>query len=313
MLDINNKKIIKKNIEVNSKPSKWKRFKNNFWLKLNKNHSYNWKDRFVFALNFIFGFGGSWLSIYLAVRLTVAPNSNLNFSQWSSITIGAFLLVALNYLREHVNTWRTDKELQAEKTIYAIIGGAIEELNEFKCNPSNENPKYVYEILKYVEHAVFVVLKTYSITPNSLSANLMLVENDPLCLSLKFFGTKLAGRKRIKIPINLEDPLPGAPEAFVLNKMIYIDNTQNEKYKPYFDPTKDYRSIISIPIMDSATEKVYAVINIDSPEPNQFESKEFIEKKILPKIHTLILLFSLERNLFNLTNDINKNAFKESK
>ena len=106
--------------------------------------------------------------------------------------------------------------------------------------------------------------------------------------------------------------MPGAPEAYVFKKMIYIDNTQSDKYKEYFDAEKEYRSIISIPIIDNVSSEVIAVINVDSPEPKQFISKDFIEKRILPKIHNLILLFSLERNLLNLSNNKN-NSFKESK
>ena len=311
MVEINNKKIIKK-AEVDPKSTKWKRFKNIFWLKLNQNHNYSWMDRIKFGVNFIIGYGGAWLSLYFAVRFTVPEHTKLNIIQWLSISGVSFLLVTLNYLREHVNTWRTDKELKAEKTIYSIIGGAIEVLNEFICNPSTDNPKYVYEILKSIENTFFVILKTYGITPDSLSANLMVLKKEPLRLSLKYFGTKLAGRTKLELPIDPDNPLPGAPEAYVFKKMIYIDNTQSDKYKEYFDAEKEYRSIISIPIIDNVSSEVIAVINVDSPEPKQFISKDFIEKRILHKIHNLILLFSLERNLLNLSNNKN-NSFKESK
>ena len=70
----------------------------------------------------------------------------------------------------------------------------------------------------------------------------------------------------------------------------------SDEFKKFFDESKPYRCIISIPILDTE-DHVFAILNIDSDVPNQFGAKDFIDQKIIPTINPLVLLLKLEKDL----------------
>ena len=167
---------------------------------------------------------------------------------------------------------------------------------ELKSQSANTNVNYMNELLRYVEKVVFVVLQDNGITCGEICSNLMIHRNYPPCLELVYFGTFLMGRTKLTLPLNPDSVSPGAAEAYYLNKTMYIDNTMSDTYRRFFSEAKPYRSIISIPIQDGSGG-VFAVLNIDSDVQGQFSSTDFINKKILPAVNSLILLVKLEKDL----------------
>lgn len=99
-----------------------------------------------------------------------------------------------------------------------------------------------------------------------------------------------AGRhyKNTKIYKNQPDlgenkPVPGAPKALSQNALAYIDDTA--KYPVgYLNP--EYRCFFSMPMSENESDggNNFAVLNINSPIVNQFDSKESISEKITPAL-----------------------------
>ncbi len=193
-------------------------------------------------------------------------------------------------------TRKKEEQIRGSKIIYDCIGGAIDQLIQFKAVDEGDKDRFINDLLRYTEKIVFLVLRDHGFDEGEICANLMLLREGNT-LDLAYFGTFLHGRERLQLIIDPDNLLPGAPEAYYYKKVMYIPNTTSRKYKQYFDENKPYRSIISIPIFNLEKD-VFAVLNIDSDRPRQFISKDFINKKILPSITPLISLLQLEKDLF---------------
>lgn len=203
-------------------------------------------------------------------------------------------MVVCTYVRGLIDTQKKAQRTKGDKLVYDCLGGAIEQLIHIRTCPPAVARQFINELLKYIEKVVTVVLKQYGPPPGEICANLMIKREDPLRLDLEYFGTFLHGRS--KLTLGLEDPsLPGAPEAYLHKKVMYIDNTMSDTYKRFFDINKPYRSILSIPI-PLPDGSIFAVLNIDSHFADQFMSEDFIGKKILPVVSPFIALLKLEQD-----------------
>lgn len=261
-----------------------------------KRHSLSVLDIIHFAVNFTIVYVVFAGSLYLSKRLDLPPDGELTLAQWGIILFGSIPLVAFTYVRELVITRRKERQIKERKLTYDCIGGAIEQLIEIKTRSLDVRIHYITELLKYVEKVVFLVLREYGISTGEICANLMQKRENPPRLELTYFGTFLSGRKKITLSLSPKEMAPGAPEAYCYRKTMYVDNTTSDKYRRFFDQTRPYKCIISIPVLDSEGEP-FAILNIDSDIPNQFVGKDFIDKKIMPTINPLVRLLILEKDL----------------
>jgi hypothetical protein len=131
----------------------------------------------------------------------------------------------------------------------------------------------------------------------SLSANLMIYDKRAGVLALEQFGTRLQGRKKLTLQVSKDITRPGAPQAILKGETVYIEDTHADRYVAFFDTSKSYRSIVSVPI-ELESDQYAGVINIDSPTPNHFRSSEFVKTEILPVINPLLRLIRLNRDIF---------------
>lgn len=266
---------------------------------ITKRRSFTLLDIWGFFLNFALVYIVLTLGLYFSKILDLHPGQKLTTGQWNIIFLGSLPLVAFTYLREMYITNKKERQIKERKLTYDCIGGAIEQLIEIKvqkAHPLELKIHYVTELLKYMEKVILLVLKEYGINTGEICANLMIKKENPLRLDLMYFGTFMSGRKKITLPINTEDLIPGAPEAYFYKKTMYINNTMADNFRKFFDETKPYRCIISIPIF-GLDEHPFAILNIDSDVPDQFIGKEFVDQKIIPTINPLVLLIKLERDL----------------
>jgi hypothetical protein len=209
----------------------------------------------------------------------------------------AFILVVADYIKDW--RWLGGKiQLDEQEIIFGVIGGAIQLAADTQGNKKQRNPDHYFsDLLKSIESVTKIVLGQSEAQGVKISANLMIPRNQPVdTLKLEYWGTRLDGREDITLQVDNNSPTPGAVAAYVTRKPIYIPNTMLPVYKDHFDPEKDYRSIISIPVKDSGGN-VYGVVNIDSNVEELFGSMEVISTNLIPKIKPLINLIVLKRDL----------------
>jgi hypothetical protein len=216
--------------------------------------------------------------------------------QLFEIAIGSLILEIITYFLNKFRDWRKNRRLGGDKIIFDIIGGAIQELMELHINSPLKRDRYVIEILHNIEKVLESIFKADGIELGTLCANLMLREGNHL--KLTEFATKFQDRDKPQIDLDELNPLPGAPEAWVLNKVIYIEDIKSEKFAQYFQGDFKFKSFISIPI--AIDGMVIAIINIDSNIVKQFKSNEYIAQNIMPKISPFLSLFNFEQGLRKL-------------
>lgn len=277
-------------------PSSMNGSMNAFVGALRQHRSYSIWDICSFVLNFVVTFVVIGLGLYTPVILRLQGQPTIQ--QWQIIIATAFLLVIFTYVRERFVTRKKEQQLRGSKVVYDCIGAAVERLIDSQACSSMEVSQYVPELLRYIEKVIVLVLQDSGVPQGEICANLMIRKDNPDRLELEHFGTYLPGRSKRILPLDLNNLLPGAPEACVGQKVIYIDNTLSEANRRFFDEAKPYRSILSIPIpSELARGKVFGVLNVDSPCPNQFVSRDFIGKKVLPVLTPFVALVTLERKL----------------
>lgn len=266
-----------------------------FKLWVMKEHSISFWSMIKFILIFICQFLFFYLPLYIAIRLNIPKDTKFTFIQWWGPILVAVFMVFISYVWENYRDRIKNRTIERDKIIYDCIGGAIQELHEIKFSTPNDNMHYINEILVYIEKVIFAIFKSSGIPCGTLCVNLMTRENDELKLTK--FATKFQDRDKPTLKIDEKNPLPGAPEAWVFKKVIYINDIQKDEYKTYFSSMYKFRSFISIPLMNS--NDVLGIINVDSNLTDQFVSDDFISKKIMTKVNPLLLLFIFERELFN--------------
>lgn len=248
--------------------------------------------RFIFI--FLRRFLLFYVPIYLSIRLTLPGGTPFSLTQWWASVFGSIMLVFISYFEDNSRDRKKNKTIESDKIIYDCIGGAIQELHEIIIHKPKDGKHYIDEILVAIEKVIITIFKGLGRPCGDLCVNLMVKEGNYLVLTK--FATKLQDRDKPKILLDENNPLPGAPAAWALKKTIYINNIHSEEYKPFFQGAFKFKSFISIPVLDDG--KVFCIINVDSSMEDQFDSEEFISKKIMTKINPLLLLFVLENELF---------------
>ncbi len=272
----------------------FKKLYSNLKLIIFKKYSFSTWSIIKFFLLFISHFLFFYLPLYASIRFTLQSETKFTSTQWWAPILLALILVVLNYIWNNIRDKNKNKKIESDKIIYDCIGGAIQELHELEIQ-DNDGEHFINEILVYIEKVIEVMLNSAGIEKGTLCVNYMVKDNDNLVLTN--FATKFQNRNKPMIPLNIQDPLPGAPEAWVLKKVIYINDIENEKFNPYFKESFNFKSFISIPVFDD--NKIYGIINVDSNLRDQFVSNEFITKRIMTKIGPFLSLFIFKVELFS--------------
>jgi hypothetical protein len=268
------------------------------------NYSLSFWSVIKFFLIAFFNFALYFIPFYVTILLSIPENQKISSHQWIFILFGSIFMVVVNYFVNKLRDLRKNRRLVGDKIIYDIIGGAIQELRELHIICPTKRERFTTEILTNIEKVLESIFNTDGIESGTLCANLMI--RDGSHLKLTDFGTKFQGRDKPQIDFDELNPLPGAPEAWVSNKVIYIDDIKSKKFEKSFAGNFKFRSFISIPVANDGT--VIAIINIDSNIEKQFKSDEYIAQKIMPKISPFLSLFSFEQELRKLKNLGGNNA-----
>lgn len=255
----------------------------------------NWVDK---RRSFSFR-GIGWRLLNLGVKLAIACVGLGIFGTLSqpgkpirSIALIAgigIVLVVLNNLNDWLKEKASGRKRNNEDIVFTLISGAIEQLRDDRSSGKVN----VEKLLTNIESVTKLVMGPDS-HGTQVSANLMLRKYNPSSLTLAHWGTRLEGRVNIDLPIDKDNLKPGAPTACHRDEVIYIPDTQSEKYDSIF-AGKAYRSIVSIPVRIAIPQRhISGVINIDSDQPDYFRSEKFISSELIPKLMPFVHLMSLE-------------------
>lgn len=238
------------------------------------------------------------LIFLLPVYLSISPkDGTVHFNNWKTLIVCAIAYLAANYFVNNLGDSRNKKIITSEEITFKCISGAIEQLSQADKFDASHHKLYVIEALKYIESVTQIMVKQLGYPEGTICANLMVKKEGCNQLGLKYFGTFLDGRDYKKVlDINENKPDPGAPEAFVSRRPVYIANVHAPELNGYFKNPINYHSILSIPIIGK-DNNVLGIINVDSTIKDQFGSEDVIEKIIIPKIKPFIKLIKLEKQL----------------
>jgi hypothetical protein len=262
-----------------------------------KNHSFSILSLVFGIVGFLVRFLIMMFSLGVAQQVALPTDKKMSSSHWILISGLSLGIVLLDYIKDYIKD-RARRSLQKQDQIlFSLVSGSIYRLIESRENHKFNFGRRFTELLNQVESVIKLVTKKSESQGISISANIMVVVTNSLTkeLHLKHWGTKLANREDIIIPIDIDNPAPGAGLAFISGKNVYVHNILADEFKGKFNLEKDYRSILSIPFFNERHE-VCGIVNIDSTEPDFFHTDRYIAEEIIPKLKPLIYLITLERD-----------------
>ena len=255
--------------------------------------------------NFWTDIGLLWLS-FLVTMCAAVVNRDGNFSALLELprliliflfSIGAALI---NFHQKTKEKKKEQKNIESELDIQYDMAFRYSSLSCFNLNDALTNNSntmaYIEDLLFNITEIVRLILEANQIEGNSITADLMTISSDhppQRFLEIVAFGPKRPGRTNLKLEVTDKNPLPGAPTAFVNNVLIYVPNTVDKKHEGNFQ-NREYKSFVSIPISNNEADgDQFAVLNIDSPQENQFQSEDFFASKIYPALKPSIALLKV--------------------
>ena len=252
-----------------------------------------WRFGFRFLALYL-GFG---TAIYLAAKPDVIDLGALRgafLDNWALLSLMSAVGATIDLLKDSVSLSRGPDKRDANRIALGLLTGFLDDWNRLLQRGGRS---VVERLLPLVEKAVEAALRQHGIE-GTISSNLM-VGADDQALELRYWGTRHSDREEIRLPIDVKDPLPGAPAAYRSRNVIYIHDTHAEPYCQHFDIERPYRSVLSIPIPYSKTggPQPHAVLNVDSDEPDGFVSEVFVRDHVLPALRPWLVLLAMERRL----------------
>lgn len=226
-----------------------------------------------------------------ASEYIVAEFGRANIDLWLLLAIAA-VLVILDELRTYLQKTNPNNEESIDNLVRNLYIAAIEEV----YNEDGEHPDPIKSLLQRIENAVVAIVGSEA-ARSAVSSNLMVYEkrlDTPDKLVLKRWGNMLPDR--VAIELDVDEKLPGAPAAFVKRKVMYVDDTQSNKFRKFFEGKK-YKSIVSIPVARlNSDHELCGIINIDSGRANLFRSEEFLEEELIPRLKPIVNLIAAQRD-----------------
>jgi hypothetical protein len=245
-----------------------------------------------------------WCSIALSMTgaLVIRDGGFTGFTTFRIIAILIFSLAVslINYFVKEKVKKKELREIDSKLDIQYDLAFRYSSMSIFTLfdflNDRTQTKSCIEDLLFNVSEIGRIILEANLIDSNSITANLMTVTSNSQSqqyLEIIAFSPKRPGRKKIKLLLSEKDPLPGAPTSFINNTVVYISDVTSQENKVKFD-NKEYKSFVSIPISENEDDgNRFAILNIDSPVVNQFESEAFFNEKIYPALKPIIALIKV--------------------
>lgn len=244
----------------------------------------------------------SSIAISMAAALVVRDGGFTGFTTFRIISIMIFsLLVSLiNYYVSEKAKKKEIREIESKLDIQYDLAFRYSSMSIFTLfdflNDRKQTKSCIEDLLFNISEIGRIILEANLIDSSSITANLMTVTSNSQSqqyLEIIALAPKRPGRKKIKLLLSEKDPLPGAPTSFFNNTVVYISDTTSQDNKGMFN-NKEYKSFVSIPISENDDDgNRIAILNIDSPIVNQFESEAFFNEKIYPALKPIIALIKV--------------------
>lgn len=227
------------------------------------------------------------------ISLVVKDPKNYSF-QWDHLYIivgGALIISILTFFVDNYFDKSYIGKILVHRFAFEITSTAISHIKDSLFHTNHRPQNYLKNSLICIQRITGMILKEYSIKDGYISVNFMRKDGN-LLVTEEWDGAQTPEHIDRELPIDVDNPLPGAPQAVVDHQIHYIDNTESKRYKKYFNNPR-YKSFFSYPVLDSYGN-VIGVINVDSDKKDQFLKSNFIKNTIKPAIEPIVTLLELE-------------------
>jgi len=225
--------------------------------------------------------------LFFTILIRESDLKKYSVTEWLIIFLSPVILTTCTFLKENFFNKSKKEELIDNRVIFETTSQAIFDIREVLYHIDHREMNYLKESLARIQRIIELKLKQNDISVGEISVNFMEKQGD--CLKIKEIDVKTSRHDTGVLPLTQRQP--GAPQAYLDNKIKYINNTNARNYKEFFK-NKRYNSLFSIPVCDSS-KCVFGVINVDSSEKDQFVNLEFITETLKPSIEPIIYLIEL--------------------
>ena len=216
---------------------------------------------------------------------------------WWKVAFAVITLLLADYIKEWIKDRQRKKAFEnANNDIYGHLGAAQKYLLRVatvKVGDQRDTDSIFKEALKHIEHLTEIIYGKARANGQKITANLMIYESKKgqgKTLKIRSWGTELPGRKPLTLKVESHAPAIGAPTSVVTRDWQYIKDTRDKTLRASFPGERDYRTILSIPLFDD-NNGILGVVNIDSDEPNAFNSIKEAKKKLAGPIEPILSTF----------------------
>lgn len=210
-------------------------------------------------------------------------------SRFKWLLLVAIIVILLQWLVRYLRSAQERKRRERyDRLLPYLISGAVEDI--YRTPPASlEKTRLILQRIESVTRAVLEDAAQGAVLTANIMRHIPISETnrvEGLDLNRSGWGTRPSDRVDICLPI--AEGIPGAPEAYLTNQVVYIPDTKAKKVRQHFEG-KHYRSIVSIPIYTLDENKaIRGILNIDSTVAKQFHGIDFIKEDLLPKLDPLV-------------------------
>jgi hypothetical protein len=216
---------------------------------------------------------------------------------WWKVGLSIAALIIADYIKDWIKDRQRKKTFEsANNDIYGHLGAAQKNLLRvatIKVSDPRDLDSIFKEALKHIEHLTEIIYGKARANGQKITANLMIYESKKgqgKTLRIRSWGTELPGRKPLTLKVEPHAPAIGAPTSVITRDWQYIKDTRDKTLQKWFPGERDYRTILSIPLFDD-NNGILGVVNIDSDEPNAFNSMKEAKKKLAGPIEPILSTF----------------------
>jgi len=276
-----------------------------------------WKKARKIFVDFIIPGFLVFIATILSSICSAVDLSLLKWYIWVAIVLGSGLAGLVSGAAKHLEAKQSEYELDAQYLgTFANTSKSVFDFYRLLVEPKLTNEDYLIELLNYINDNVKAILDANAVIDNDLMTTTLMIEdyigqeNSKVLKLIAFAPNHHLNRIKGKFPVGNEykssktekyepgDTLPGAPTTYWVNLIDYVENIASPKYeKVEYFKDRPYKSFFSVPITENEDggkqDKVFAVLNVDSPKENHFVSYDFIVDKIYPALRPQIALIKL--------------------
>ena len=257
------------------------------------------------------------LTVFLAYLFGSPLLFGIDINEWIKyglLVIGAIVTVWLNSQIDRKIKGEVQLKLDPQyEVVFSYISMGLETLLVKMLN-SEERTDFDFnleKLLTYIQCSVTSILNANNVEYTDICVSLMVKKDNTL--QLTHFDKYREDRKFTRLEINKK--LPGAPKAFVDDRLEYLPNTNVPYLKKHFRG-RPYKSIVSLPLTIKSDVNgkniTYGVINLDSKNSDQFVSRDFIETRIATSLNPLLSIIHILYESGKITGEISTTHRKGS-